>query len=374
MKKENTCPFVFSVLLRAGLWGDGVQLTPYEPVDFEELYELAEEQSSVGLVAAGLEKVEDRKIIKKEALPFLKRVYSVEKRNEAMNMFIGNVITKMRIAGIYAILVKGQGVAQCYERPLWRSSGDIDLFFDEDNYQRAKVYLTPLASHIDEEDTSRLHLGMIVDSWTLELHGTMRTKISSKVDRVIDEVQRDIFQNGSVRVWRNGDVDIFLPNPNNDTIIVFTHFIHHFYVGGIGLRQISDWCRLLWVYRDTLDQALLKGRLQRMGLMNEWKAFAALAVEVLGMPDNAMPFYSDAEHYRKKAMRIFDLVLEAGNLGHNKDSSYRTRYSIPIICFITFVRRLGEFLRISTIFPGNARRFFVKYVFHRASSRAFQNM
>ena len=103
----------FFALLRAGLWEQGVRLMPYEPVDFSAVYDLADEQSVVGLVAAGLEYVEDRKVVKPEALPFLKRVISTESRNQAMNEFIGEMVSRFREAGIYAVLVKGQGIAQC---------------------------------------------------------------------------------------------------------------------------------------------------------------------------------------------------------------------------------------------------------------------
>ena len=86
------------------------------------------------------------------------------------------------------------------------------------------------------------------------------------------------------------------------------------------------------------------------------------------MPYEAMPFYSNNERYRRKAEGICNLVLETGNLGQNKDSSYRSRYSKLISGFITFGRRIGEFLKISTIFPGNAGRFFVTYVFNRTKA------
>ena len=57
----------------------------------------------------------------------------IEKQNSAMNSFIGVLVEKMRKEGIYTLLIKGQGVAQCYEKPLWRSCGDIDLYLSEDN-------------------------------------------------------------------------------------------------------------------------------------------------------------------------------------------------------------------------------------------------
>lgn len=355
----------FFALLRAGLWEQSVRLSPFEPIDFDALYSVADEQSVVGLIAAGLEHVEDMKVVKKDALPFLKKVFGLESRNALMNAFIGDVVKRMGDVGIYSVLVKGQGVAQCYTRPQWRSAGDIDFLLDKEDYKKAKIFLAPLASHIEGEDTSRLHLGMTIDSWIVELHGTLHTGFSSRVNKGIDEVQCDIFQNGNVRAWHNGDVDIFLPNPDNDIILVFTHIIEHFYVGGIGLRQFCDWCRLLWTFKDTIDRNLLEKRLAEMGLMGEWKAFAALAVEWLGMPEDAMPFYSSDPRLRRKASRICDLILESGNLGHNKDASYRTRYPKFVSNIITFWHRLGEFARLSMIFPANAPRFFVTYVLRR---------
>ena len=358
----------FFALVRAGLWEQSVRLLEYAPIDFEAVYDLADQQSVVGLIAAGLEYVEDRKVVKKEALPFLKKVFGLESRNSSMNAFIGDIVSRMRDEDILPVLIKGQGVAQCYVRPLWRSSGDVDFFLDNENYVKAKAFLMPIAEHVEGEDASRLHLGMTIDSWTVELHGTLHIGISARVDRGLDVVQREVFRNGSMRVWRNGDIGITLPNPNDDAIIIFTHFIKHFYVGGIGLRQICDWCRLLWTYKDTVDRELLEDRLRKMSLMKEWKAFATLAVEWLGMPGEAMPFYSVDNRFTRKAEQIHNLILVTGNMGHNKDESYRSRYPKLVGNVITFWRRLGEFARLSTIFPENAPRFFVTYVLRRTSA------
>ena len=60
--------------------------------------------------------------------------------------------------------------------------------------------------------------------------------------------------------------------------------LQHFFVGGVGLRQICDWCRLLWTYRERIDRDLLLRRLQEMWIVSEWKAFGAFAVEYLGLP------------------------------------------------------------------------------------------
>ena len=38
-----------------------------------------------------------------------------------MNAYVAELIKKLSENDIHAILVKGQGIAQCYEKPLWRS-------------------------------------------------------------------------------------------------------------------------------------------------------------------------------------------------------------------------------------------------------------
>ena len=289
-KKHNITRSAFFALLKAGLWEKKVQLLPYGGIDYSEVMRLAEEQSVIGLIAAGLEHVVDVKVPQIEFLTFIGRSVQLEQQNSAMNDFIGILINRMRKADIYALLVKGQGIAQCYERPLWRSCGDVDLFLDNDNYDKAKALLTPLASSVDKEYVRERHLGMTIDSWTVELHGSLYSGLSSNIEKELDNVYQDTFYRGNVRIWENGKVPVFLLSPENDAFYVFTHFLQHFYKGGVGLRQICDWCRLLWTYRDRIDLKLLESRVQRAGLISEWKAFGAFAVEYLGMPIEAMPF------------------------------------------------------------------------------------
>ena len=149
--RSNNLEAFFS-LVRAGLWEKDVQLMPYGDIDFSAVQQLAEEQSVVGLVAAGLEHAVDKKPAKKDVLQFIGQTLQLEERNKAMNYLIGVLVEKMREADIYTVLVKGQGVALCYERPLWRSCGDVDLFFDAKNYENAKAYLAPLASSVEPEE------------------------------------------------------------------------------------------------------------------------------------------------------------------------------------------------------------------------------
>lgn len=358
----------FFAFIRAGLWETEVQPSQINGCELSQLYKLAQEQCVVGLIAAGLEHITDRRFSKIETLSIVGEALQLEQRNLAMNHFIGVIVEKLRSAGIYTLLVKGQGLAQCYARPLWRACGDVDFYLTKSNYERAKEFLAPLASSFEPEDRRRLHYGMTIDSWVVELHGTMHTGISRKMNKVSDEIHYDVFYKGNVRSWNNQGVQVFLPSPDNNVVIVFNHIIDHFYGEGIGLRQVCDWCRLLWTCRNEIDLQLLESRIKKAGLLTEWKAFGTFAVEYLGFPLDAMPFYYKSTTYSKKAQKICSLILESGNFGHNKDNSYRVKSSPMKSNFITFLVRLKEFSRISTIFPTNAPKFFINYVIDRAKA------
>lgn len=370
MKNKSDCREAFLALVRAGLWGvvnenENPNENLFEGLDWSMVQKLAEEQSVMGLVAAGAEwfTVNGSRcmIPLTEKLTLLGRGQLIEQRNEAMNRFIAELLKRMREADIKVVLVKGQGVAQCYEKPLWRTAGDIDLLLDEENYKKTKTSISALSEKTVSEDIDKKHLSVQIGGFTIELHGRMPFVLSRRADKVIDEVIADTCKSGGTREWRNGSVIICLPKANNDVILVFTHYLHHFFIEGVGLKQVCDWCRLLWTYRDELDKKVLEIRLRDMGLMSEWKVFASLAVNKLGMPSEAMPFYNPSSSYKRKAKRALTLVLKSGNLGHNKDVSYRAKHSAFIANVITFFRRLRDFVGFSLIFPVDSPKFFLTY-------------
>lgn len=361
MKKNSTIEAFFA-LVRAGLFpvhdeGFMVNESLFQDVEWEKIYQLAQEQSVLGLVLAGLE-YSDIKPPKELLLQWIGEVQLIEQRNKAMNVYIAKLIEEMRSDGIYTLLVKGQGLAQCYNRPNWRSSGDVDLLLSKDNYEKAKAFILPKGVLTEPEEDARKHLAMQVGQWAVELHGTLRVGLSARVDRMLDNVQHDIFYGGQVRSWMNERTQVFLPEANEDVVYVFAHILQHFYKGGIGLRQICDWCRLLYTYRDSLNYGLLESRIKRAGLMSEWKAFYNLASRYLGMPDLGSGLMVHDSRYDKKADKICEFILEVGNFGHNRDNSYFQKHSYFVQKCISAWRRVKDLCRHATVFPVSSMRFF----------------
>ena len=345
----------FFTLIKAGLWENEFRLSPYDKIDWQVVYQLAQEQSVLGLVLAGFEH-SNVKPPQDLLLEWIGEVQMTELQNKAMNEFIAVLIEKLRSIGVYALLVKGQGIAQCYERPLWRLSGDVDLLLSHDNYRKSKQWFDDIGVVIEEEKPYKKHISYRVEDWDVEIHGTLRGEVNARIDNMIDEVQKAVFYGGSVRSWTNGKTQIFLPGVNEDVAFVFTHILQHFFRGGIGLRQICDWCRLLWTYKDSLDYGLLESRIKKARIMSEWKAFSAFAVDYLGMPVEAMPMYSSDKKWSRKADKICSYVMNVGNFGHNRDMSYKSQSLFFKRMMISLKYRTSDFAKQVMVFPLDALR------------------
>lgn len=314
----------FFALVRAGLWEKEVRLLPYGDIRWPEVYRLAIEQSVLGLLLAGLEQ-SDLKPPKELLLQWIGEVQLIEQRNKEMNAFIAEVVEKMRAADIYAILVKGQGVAQCYEKPLWRSSGDIDFLLSKDNYGKAVYFFKNRYSNNKDGGRYSREYAFYTDQWMVEVHGSLRTCLSSKIDKVVDTVQKSVFYGGNVRSWDNNGTLVFLPAPTEDVFLVFTHFIKHFYKEGMSLRQVCDWSRLLWTYRESLNYDLLESWIKKSGLLGEWKVFYNLASRYLDMPDLDSRLMVHDSRFDKKSEKLMQFIL--GGYSNKKG-----RYPLCCVC------------------------------------------
>ena len=363
MEKNNHDIEVLLMLLKAGLWpqtANGVSDMISDSVDYGNVLKLAEEQAVVGLLLAGLESLSvEQRPPKSLLLQCIGEVQMIESQNCAMNTFIEKLFIMLQKEGMEPVLMKGQGIAQCYEKPLWRSSGDVDLLLNDEDYERCKAFLLPKATSLESEFAYHKHQGMIMNGWPIEIHGRIRGLLTDRADRVLDEMQKDIFKSNKegsklFRYWKNGNVEVPLMAATEDTVYVFSHVLHHFFGGGIGLRQICDWCRLMWTYREDIDVVVLETRLHKMGMMTEWLAFAMLAVEWLGMPPESIPLYKSERKWKKKAGRIMEYIMDMGNFGHNRDESYRKKYPYLIMKIVSMWRHTVDNLRLMRIFPVDA--------------------
>ena len=181
---------------------------------------------------------------------------------------------------------------------------------------------------------------------------------------IIDRIQAETFDNNKIRIWNHNGVDVFIPAPDNDLIFVFTHILQHFYKEGVGLRQICDLCRFLWIFHNNIDSSLLSRRLTEMHLETEWNVFSTFAVRWLGMPVEAIPCFSPSKRWYIKADRLCCSIIETGNFGHNRDYTYYQNHSYIKNKTISFKRHCKDLIRQIMIFPVDSVLIWAKMILH----------
>ena len=361
MSKFSLQELFFLSLVRSGLWGG----EPAYPVtsdgdfvpDWKVISKLAEAQTVVGLVGEGMGRLpqktatEEWNLLQEALQPMIVQAYRTERRNAEMDAFLAKLMTKLREEGITALVVKGQAVGHLYANPSVRQAGDIDLFLDEQNYQKAKDFLSKKATKTESEGEDSLHLGMQLGRWTVELHGTLHAGL---INAVQDRLQAELFQNGDFRRWECAGVEVLSPSPLFDAEYILLHCLQHLYYEGIGLRQFCDWAVHLDRFGLEIDRGALLKDLEDLGILEEWKGCAAFVVSFLGVPAEKVPLYDPK--YGKRGARLCRVVLDGGNFGVNFITPGKTERKLLLRKLTSFGEVSRQHARLFRIFPKGVLR------------------
>ena len=347
----------FFALLRSGLWNEVPERVPFAGgTDWEALYRLSFEQTVVPLVTDGINRL-PREFLPAEPErmdPFLGDMMATAKRNRILDAFIPRMFAALR--GISVILVKGQSLAQDYPDPERRQPGDIDLLLMPESYEAAKAVLLPKATKVLEEQAETWHQGMRFHSVEVEIHGSIGTLMSRKLDRQLAALLEEQFDGRTFPTVTIGGAEIPVPEADFNAVYVFVHFLQHYWSGGVGLRQLVDWMTFVSVHKRDIHPVILEKRLEQLGLLNLWKVFTGFVQEYLGCPAEKLPLAAKPD--AKKDARIWKYIRRCGNFGKNQDRT-RKEESYLVRKVHSFWRLVvADRLRHFPVFPKESLRFF----------------
>lgn len=354
---------LFFKFVRCGLWNkaSAIDSIPSE-MEWKQLFVLFRQQAVSGIFVSALEN------LKKEDVPEAIRIkaalsaVTLEKANAKLNKVLAEVGKIFDENGILHTVVKGPSVAQCYDKPLWRAPGDIDFFLPQQSYEKAKSLLSHFAEVVEQENNRFDHIGLLYKGIVVELHGSLSTALSWHIDKHLLKIQNKLFAEEDFRCWKHSGREMNSPNVNDDLIFLFTHFLKHFYRGGLGLRQLCDWSRFLHKFTNIIDSLYLEKQLKTMGLMSEWKVFGCFAVKYLGLPQEEMPLYDCFQE--KKADLIWTFLKKSGNFGQNRYISGFSDKPYLVRKMRAFCIKTGDILMHVRIFPLHSFIFFYNFIGH----------
>ena len=348
----------FFALLRAGLWNEVPARDCFTyGTDWEALYRLAAAQTVVPLVTDGINRL-PRELLPAEPErldPFIGSLMSTAKRNYRLDAFIPKLFTEL--GNIPAVLVKGQSLAVDYPDPERRQPGDIDLLVPPSSYEAAKAALLPKATGVEEEAAGILHQPLLFHSIEVEIHGSISTLLSRKLDRKLAALLEEQFDGRTHPEVALGEARVPVPEAGFNAVYIFVHFLKHYWSGGVGLRQVIDWIIFVSVHKRDIHPVLLEIQLKDLGLLDLWKVFTGFAQEYLGCPMEKLPLATAPDS--RKNDRIWRYIRRRGNFGKNVDRT-RGKESWLVRKVHSFWRLvLADRLRHFPVFPKESLRFFI---------------
>ncbi len=354
---ETTCRQFFA-LLRSGLWNEVPDSAFFAgSVDWEALYRLASEQTVVPMVADGINLLPKRFLPKEPERmdPFLGDMVLTAQRNAKLDGFIPKLFRSME--GIPAVLVKGQSLAVDYPEPARRQPGDIDLLVLPSSYEAAKAALLPKATKVLDEEREILHQGMYFKSVEVEVHGSISTLMSRKLDRKLAALLAEQFDGRELPTVEIAGTPVPVPEAGFNAVYIFVHFLQHYWSGGVGLRQLVDWTVFTSVHKRDIHPVLLETTLRDLGLLHLWQAFTGFAQEYLGCPAEKLPLAKAPDADRNAG--IWMHLERSGNFGKRTDRTRGKESWLMRKVHSFWQKVVCDRLRHFRVFPRESLRFFL---------------
>lgn len=343
-------------LVRAGLGFPVKETLPKMTVRMlEKLYQLASEQTVVGLATEGLESCDISGAKGSSILmEWIGMTTQIMARNEAQFKTICEVYSLFAKEQLPPVVMKGAVVAQEYPNPLNRMPGDIDLYFTPENGKKAVKLAKRLDFDVFEE--SERDISFHYENSLIEIHPYVAHQALQKKYVCDQRFQKwcedELTNHFRIATIGKNPEKIRTPSVMMTLVYGFYHLWIHFVRSGIGLRHICDWVMCLHNYHGQYDIEELGELLHSFGLFGPWEGFSSVAVDYLGLPQEEMPFYSKS----RQAEMILNLMFKEGNFGQKEE---RLIYSNnPIKQFFQKVNyTLSRYRKVGKIFPKDVVNF-----------------
>lgn len=309
---------------------------------YASIYALAKKQAVTGIAFDGIARIgKDAKIDPNLLLKWLGVSKQIEKQNCRLNQAAVEVSKHFAKEGFKTCILKGQGNALMYPKPLHRSPGDIDIWLSGTPSEIVRFVhaVSPREKasyhHIDFPAYKGIEIEVHYRPCYLQniIH-------NARLQRYFREHAQEQF---SHRV-PTPEGDFATPTAAFNAVYQLVHIYNHLFQEGIGLRQIMDYYFVVQQVEGSMRDTLQRD-LRRLGLWRFAGAMMYVLHEVLGLQVDKMIAPID----RKRGEFLLDEIMRGGNFGQ-----YDRRYSLGDSAFAHNVQRLIRDWRLLRYYPAEA--------------------
>jgi len=302
-------------LLRIGLWQKG-SLSLKKPLtkeDWSQILFYSSKHTVEGIIFDSFNYLsEDQRPPQSLLLKWAVRIDQIERNNEQMNRVLSSQYKEFAAEGIHPVLMKGQGVAYFYNNPKHRICGDIDWYFENNTYNKARNFLKEREIAIN--DKSGFSLDYYLNDVSIEHHKDLFDISSPLKSRYLKNLQV-AFRDKQQIIFIN-ETPIKILAPELQIFQINAHILKHLLFYGVGLRQLCDSARLYAQTISAIDADALKTIYKRSGILNWIHLLHILLVKYLGLPQSSLPF---PLLEGKEADWMLEEIWHGGNFGYYDD-------------------------------------------------------
>ena len=298
---------IFCKLLRVGLGLS--QEFPYKlnEKEWKSFFVMAKQQTVQGIVYNALSRLPvDFRPPRTLTMRLSLTVETIRGQNLLMNQEAARYTQLFTDRGVRSVILKGQANARLYPDPLARQAGDIDIWipgnFDTD---AALLLDMGLISKIDSREKRIHHIGFRSEkNIEIEIHHRLASGM--------------LFRQKAFQKLLLSEIDdatltpegFYSPSIRFALLMQLLHLQHHFFYGGLGLRQYMDYYMLL-THSTKDDRDYVWKYVKKFALGHVCAAVMGLLEKAFGLSRELMLCPPDI----KRGLRLYKLAFSGGNFG-----------------------------------------------------------
>lgn len=336
-------------LIKGGLHNEYIpRIECFTAIQWASVLRLAQQQTVIGIAWDGFLKLPAEIMPASQIkLQWYSYVARVEKSNLLINSVCSTIFRLFEKSGIKVVMFKGQVVAQLYPNPLHRQCGDIDIYAEGEDFNKANLILAELSNTSADQKTMD-HNNYTVKGITVELHHNLINIYGKQTKKEYKETLEFCYPNNTGLITIN-DTKIHTLNTEFHESYVLMHFYRHLVLFGVGLRQLIDCIECSRLVRKEQTTMPSCNKIREM--------LSSIAVEYLGFKQEDMPHYNGVS---KKSEKFISIILKDGNFGLNHTSRIVKKSTPAFIKKLNSLRYLiARWIRVYTIIPGDSIKFII---------------
>lgn len=304
--------------IRYSLNPDGQPIPDVKKLDWNGLYQFANEQAIAGVLFEGVKRLSEQgmKPPFDVLMQWIATAERIDCQNRKLNKECCRLTQLFESDGYKSVILKGQGNAKLYPNPFCRHSGDIDIYVEGGkqkviNLLKSHGMVDKLSKYENDKIASiayhHIHIpsnekGIVIEVHFLPSQGLYDPFINTRLQKLLSE---------EVMIgMKNIDEGFYVPSCRFSLLMQLAHIKRHYFESGIGLRQVIDFYYLLKSAQNE-DRIFVSEKLKTVGLHSIAEAMMWVLINALKIETNKVILLPN----ERKGKMLFSSIIKGGNFG-----------------------------------------------------------